>query len=299
MSVTDVRATVQPIVDRRIGFGELAGPLVHGSSFFDWQVVAGQEVVAAVDYSFEDLIADGAIPHAPVAVDASVERYPGLGDAITVEAAPLAVGDASVEVLYEFTDRAGERLATIRTTHVTISPDGTALALPDRVRSAFADDRIDRDPSVGPATGESGPDGPGTDAGAATDGATFSASFEIRSPHVEGVEWAYFEEYPRFAAVALEEHLEARGTSLSELQGEKRPYHIRDWHWEFLAPVELESTLHVDCDVLAATEETLRIAHEFTVDGRTCIEGTTEYGCFDRTGAAVSFDDRMLAPFEG
>lgn len=286
---------MQPIVDRRIGFGELAGPLVHGSSFFDWQVVAGQEVVSAVGYSFEDLIADGSIPHAPVAVDASVERYPGLGDAITVEAAPLAVGDASVEVCYEVTDDAGDRLATIRTTHVTISPDGTALALPERVRSAFADRVVDRDPSVGPAT-----DGPATDAGdVATGLASFSSSFEIRSPHVEGVEWAYFEEYPRFAAVALEEHLEARGTSLGELQGKKRPYRIRDWHWEFLAPVEFESTLHVDCDVLTATEKTLRIAHEFTVDGRTCIEGITEYGCFDRSGTAVPYDDRMLAPFDG
>lgn len=295
MGVTDVRATVKPIVDRRVGFGELAGPLVHGSSFFDWQVVAGQEVVAAVDYSFEDLIADGAIPHAPVAVDASVERYPGLGDAITVEAAPLAVGDSSVEVCYEVTNDAGDRLVTIRTTHVTISPDGTALALPERVRSAFADRIVDREPSVGPAT-----DGPATDAGDVAAGlASFSSSFEIRSPHVEGVEWAYFEEYPRFAAVALEEHLEEQGTSLGELQGEKRPYHMRDWHWEFLAPVEFESTLRVDCEVVAATEETLRIVHAFSVDGRTCIEGTTEYGCFDRSGTPVPFDDAMLAPFDG
>lgn len=211
---------------------------------------------------------------------------------------PLAVGDSSVELLYEFTDTDGDRLATIRTIHVTISADGVALSLPERVRSAFAVERVDRDPSAGPTACEFTANRPGTDADESATLASFASSFEIHSPHVEGVEWAYFEEYPRFAAVALEEHLTACGRSLRELQGEIRPYHIRDWHWKFLVPVESESTLSLEGDVLGANEETVRIAHDFSVNGRTCIEGITEYGRFDRTGTPVPFDDVMLTPFE-
>lgn len=280
---------MQTIDDRRVSFGEFAGPLAHGATFFDWQLISTQEIAAAFDYSFAEILGDDGIPYAPVVVSTSVDRYPRIGETISVETVPRSVGDSSVELLYEIEDGDGERLATARMTHVTIGSDGAALALPEDVRAAFADASVDRAPAVGPGDG-------GADAG---DGlASFSSSFEIRSPHIEGAELAYFEEYPRFADVALERHLEDRGTSLAELRGETEPYRIRDWRWEFKSPVRFETTLRVDCDVLEVSDETIRIAHELSSDGRTNIEGITEYGCFDRSGAPVEFDEAMLEHLE-
>ncbi|MDG5760478.1 acyl-[acyl-carrier-protein] thioesterase [Natronococcus sp. A-GB1] len=278
---------MQTIDDRRVQFGEFAGPLAHGASFFDWQLISTQEIAAAFDYSFAEILADDGIPYAPVVVSTSVDRYPRIGETISVETVPRRVGDSSVELVYEINDGNGERLATARMTHVTIGPDGAALELPEDVKAAFADASVDRDPSVGPHDG--------TDTG---DGlASFSSSFEIHSPHIEGAELAYFEEYPRFADVALERHLETHDTPLDDLRGDKEPYRIRDWRWEFKAPVLFGTTLRVDCDVLEITDETIRIAHALSSDGRTNIEGITEYGCFDRSGAPVAFDEAMLEPY--
>ena len=278
---------MQTIDDHRVRFGELAGPLVHGATFFDWQLISTQEVARAVDYTFEEILAEDGIPYAPVVVSTSVDRYPTVGETVGVETVPRRVGDSSVELVYDVTTGDGERLATARMTHVTISADGTARPLPDRVRSAFADATVERNPTVGPETDPADGD----------ELPSFSSSFPVRTPHVEGADLAYFEEYPRFADVALEAYLGEQGTSLSGLRGDRQPFRLRDWHWEFKAPVRFESTLRVACDVLAVERETIRIAHEFSSDGRTNIEGITEYGCFDRTGRPVPFEDAMLEPF--
>ncbi len=268
-------------------FGELAGPLIHGATVFDWQLIATQRVAAAVEYSFGEILDDGGIPFAPVVVSTTIERYPTIGDEVDVEVIPLNVGTSSVELLYEMTDRKSDPLVSARMTHVTIGPDGNALPLPDRVHSAFTDRLVNRSPAVGPNKAADSRDLP-----------TFESSVPIRSPHIEGAELAYFEEYPRFAGIALEEFLREQGTSLGELSGEKQPFRLRDWRWEHKAPVPFESTLRVECDVVGIDRETVRIKHTLLADGRVGIEGITEYGCFDRSGAAVLFDDRMLAPFE-
>lgn len=279
---------VQTIASHQVQFGELAGPLIHGATVFDWQLIATQKVAAAVEYPFGEILKDGGIPFAPVVVGTSVDRYPTIEDTVDVDVVPLSVGNSSAELLYEMTDREGEPVATARMTHVTIGPDGTALALPDRVRSAFADRLVDRDPDVGPD-------------GASGDGRThptFSSSFPVRSPHIEGAALAYFEEYPRFADIALEEHLREQETSLGELSGAKQPFRLRDWRWEHKAPVPFESTLHVECDVIAVESDTIRVEHTLLADDRVSIEGISEYGCFDRFGSVVSFDEPMLVPFD-
>lgn len=283
---------MRAITGHRVQFGELAGPLVHGASFFDWELIATQAVARAFDYPFETILADDGIPFAPVVVATSVRRYPATGDVVHVDVVPTNVGDSSVELLYEVVDDDGDLFATALMTHVTIGPDGRALALPDAVREDFADARVDRDVAVGP-------DDEGGDADDGDDLPAFSTSVPIRSPHIEGAELAYFEEYPRFADVALEGFLAEGGTSLAELSGERRPFRLRDWRWEFRSPVPFESTLRVECDVVAVAEETVRVAHTLTSDGRVSIEGLTEYGCFDRSGAPVPFDEGALAPFRG
>ena len=272
-----------------IRFGELAGPLVHGAHFFDWQLVSTQEVATAFDYPFQDLVDDDEIPYAPVVVDTTVHRYPTFRDAVTVETFPCSVGASSVELVYEMTDGDGDPLATARITHVTIDPDGGAKPLPEATREGFADALVDERPDVGPAVPETIPD---------DGGVSFEESFPVRSPHIEGSELAYFEEYPRFADVALERFLEAGDTSLAALSGEKQPFRLRDWRWEFKSPVRFESALTVETDVLAVEDDTLRVAHSLTSDDRPSIEGVTEFGCFDRSGRPVDYDPEMLAPFE-
>ena len=279
---------MQTISDTDVRFGELAGPLVHGSVIFDWQLISTQEVAAAFGYSFEEILAEDGIPYAPVVVDTTVHRYPALGDTITVETVPIGVGDSSVELLYEVLDDDGERLATARMTHVTIAPTGAARPLPEQVQSAFADACVNRDPEVGPTTEPN--------EGSALP--SYSTSVPIRSPYIEGADLAYFEEYPRFAGIALEEYLSEHGTSIGELAGEKQPYRLRDWEWLFQSPVPFETDLHVDCDVVHVDRETIRVRHELTSGRETNISGITEYGCFDRTGVPVPFDDEMIAPFE-
>ncbi|WP_227377673.1 acyl-CoA thioesterase [Haladaptatus halobius] len=278
---------MQTIANHRVRFGDLAGSLVHGAKFFDWQLISTQEVAMAFDYPFEEILAADGIPYAPVVVSTSVERYPTVGDTISVETVPRSVGDSSVELVYKMVNSDGEHLATAQMTHVTISPTGTAVPLPEGVRSTFTDACVDCNPTVGPSTETSGN----------KELPSFSSTFPIRSPYIEGAELAYFEEYPRFADIALEEYLSEQGMSITELQGEKQPYRIRNWNWEFKAPVQFESTLTVTCDVLAVERETIRIAHELSSNGQTNIKGVTEYGCYNRSGTPVPFDEAMLTPF--
>lgn len=270
-----------------VRFGELAGPLVHGAMFFDWELVSTQEVAEAFDYPFEQIVAKDGIPYAPVIATTSVYRYPTFEDEVTVETVPRSVGDSSVELVYEMEDAEGEPLATARLTHVTIAPEGGALELPDGTREAFADALVEARPTVGPDDSRGSGEYP-----------SFESSFPIRSPHIEGSELAYFEEYPRFADVALENYLEEQETSLDDFSGEKQPFRIRDWQWEFNAPVPYESTLTAECDVIDVQDDTVRVAHTLKSDEVTSIEGITEYGCFDRQGNPVEFDAAMLAPFE-
>lgn len=276
------------IDDHRLRFGEFAGPLVHGARVFDWLLISTQEVADAFEYSFETILADDGIPYAPVVASGSISRYPTIGETIEVAVVPIAVGTSSVELCYEISTDAGESLATARILHVTIGPDGSARALPETTRSAFESAVVDRDPQVGPPAAD--PDSSGEEV-------SFTSSFPIRSPHIEGAELAYFEEYPRFADVAIEEHLEANGTSLPALAGEKQPYRIRTWRWEFTAPVLFGSTLDVAAEVRSVDSETIQLDHRLSSNGQTNIAGITEYGCFDRSGSPTTFDEAMLAPF--
>lgn len=277
---------MEAITSHQIQFGELAGPLLQGATFFDWELIATQAVAAGFDYPFRDILADGGIPYAPVVVNTSVNQYPTIEDTITVEVSVLDVGNSSVELLYEMRNASGTELATARMSHVTIAPDGKALPLPDDVRSNFADARVDRDPEVGP--------GEASRRQNASNYCSFSSLVEIRSPHVEGAELAYFEEYPRFAKVALEEYLEDQGTSLGGLSSQKHPFRIRNWRWEHKSPVRFETTLRVESDVIEAEGDTVRVAHTFFSDGEVSIDGITEYGCFDSSGASVPFDEATL-----
>ncbi|WP_144926308.1 thioesterase family protein [Halorubrum salsamenti] len=292
---------MRTLTNKRVHFGEFAGPLAHESAIFDWQLIATQELAAASDYPFAAILEDDGIPYAPVVVDASVHRYPEIGDAVNVDATPVAVGESSLDLIYEMTDGDGDPIATIRATHVTIGPDGSALPLPDAARDAYASARVDEDLDPGPEPiSEPSTDGGDADPAAVADSASlpsYGTTVSIRSPHVEGAELAYFEEYPRFAGTALEAFVAERGPSVGDMSGEKWPYKLRDWHWEFKAPVPFESELRVDCEVVAVDQEVIRVVHEFSSGGTTNIEGVTEYGCFDRTGEPTTFEEVMLEPF--
>jgi acyl-CoA thioesterase FadM len=279
---------MRTIDDHQVRFGELAGPLVHGAMFFDWQLISTQELAAAVEYPFPYLVENDAIPYAPVGLDTTVHRYPTFDDTVSVEVTPTRVGDSSLELVYEMIDKDGEALSTAQMTHVTIAPEGGALPIPEETQTLIENLVGDKSVAVGPSRdGDAGSQYP-----------TFEETFEIHSPYIEGSELAYFEEYPRFAGIALERYLAAQGVQLSDLAGDRQPFRLRDWHWEFKSPVRYDSLLSVECDVQAVTEDTVRVAHTFRTDGEVRIEGLTEYGCFTSEGEPSTFTDAMLSPFE-
>lgn len=282
---------MRTIDDHQVCFGELAGPLVHGAMFFDWQLVSTQRLAAEIDYPFQELVANDAIPYAPVGLDTTVHRYPTFDDTVSVDVTPTHVGDSSLQLVYEALDGDGEPLSTAQMTHVTIAPEGGALPLPDDPRQRLREMRADREVEVGPGAEPDESVAEGTHP-------TFEERFTIRSPHIEGSELAYFEEYPRFAGVALERFLAESGRPLGDLAGERQPFRLRNWHWDFRSTVPLDSVLAVECDVRAVDADTVRVVHTFHVDGEVKIEGVTEYGCFDRDGEPTTFSPEMLEPFE-
>jgi len=284
---------MRAIEGHRVRFGELAGPLLHGTRFFDYQLVSTQVVTAAAGHPFEGIVADDAIPYAPVGLSASVHRYPTFGDTLAVSATPTRVGDSSLELVYEVED-GGRRISTARMTHVTVAPEGGAAPIPEEAREAYEKMRADPDLPTDLGTA------PDTDGGGDGDAyPTIERTAPVRSAHIEGSQLAYFEEYPRFAGEALESYLAEQGASLATLSGDRQPFRLRAWDWQFDSPVPFESRLRVTCDVRAVTPERVRVAHTFSTDGEPRIRGTTEYGCFDRAGEPVAFPEAALAPLEG
>ena len=250
------------INNKRVHFGEFAGPLAHEAAIFDWQLISTQELAAAFDYPFSAILKDDGIPYAPVVVDASVHRYPAIGDVVNVDVDPVAVGESSLDLKYEMTDGDGDPIATVRATHVTIGPDGGALPLPDATRNAYAEARIDDDVDPGPEP--------------------------VSERLSDGVD---------ADSAAVIESVAERGLSVGEMSGENQPYKPRSWHWEFTAPVPFESELHVNCDVVSVNRDVIRVAQEFSIGDTTNINGVTEYSCFDRAGEPTTFDQTMLDAF--
>ena len=275
---------MRTIEARAVRFGELAGRLAHGSAFFDWQLISTQEFAETIDYPFEALITADEIPYAPVLAQTHIDRYPGVGDRIAIETTPLQVGEHRVVLRYAFLDGDDEPFGEGRITHVTISPDGTAKPLPETVRrranEGVADDTTTLDVEFD------------AERPADTD-PTYSDSFEVRRPLVEGSELAYFEEYPRLAAIALERHLEEHGVSLRDTDDD-RQLRLRRWEWSFNAPVADGTTLDVNATVADVSAERVLVSHTFEGAGRPLIEGWTEYGCFDGNGERVAFDKHIL-----
>lgn len=276
---------MQTLETRAVRFGELAGALAHGSAFFDWQLISTQEFAAAIGYPLEQLIAADEIPYAPVFAQTRIDRYPGVGDLIGVETTPLQVGEHRIDLRYDFLDGTGRPFGVGRITHVSISPDGSAKPLPKDVR-ARVNERV-ADDSDGLQLGFDG-ERP------ASSGRTYGESFRVHRPLTEGSELAYFEEYPRLATIALERYLAEQGVSLPEITSDRHPFRLRRWEWSFNAPVASGTTLGVNATITDISEASVRVAHTFEQDGRACIEGRTEYGCFDSEGEPIAFEERAL-----
>ena len=270
---------------RAVRFGELAGPLVHGSVFFDWQLISTQEFAEHLDYSFEKLIAANEIPYAPVFVQTRIDQYPSVGDRIAVETVPLQVGTHRIDLRYEFLDGTGDTFGVGQITHVTISPDGSAKPLPEAVQARANEYVADDTNSLAFE---------GTDKRPTGSRETFSDSFCINRPLIEGSQLAYFEEYPRLATIALERYLAEQSVSLTESTNDRQPFQLQQWEWSFNAPVAYGVTLDVNTTIVDVSEKTVRVAHTFTQKGRTLIEGWTEYGCFDSDGEPTAFEERIL-----
>lgn len=277
---------MEAISEHPVRFGELAGELVHGTAFFNWELEATQELASAVEYSLQEILAAGGIPYAPVNVKTSIDRYPRFGESLSVDVTPKDIGEHRVVLGYEFTSGA-ESLGAAEIVHVTIGPDGAALALPDHVRDSL-EEMMTEDRNGQPDVVSRSVNG---------DHGEFTQTFTIRTPHIEGANLAYFEEYPRFAAIALEEHLETNGLRLGSFD-ELYPFRLRSWSWSFREPVRFETDLTVQGKIRDVSETKVVVSHEFRQNDRLLIEGITEYGCFESSGEPTRFPVEILEPFE-
>jgi acyl-CoA thioesterase FadM len=277
---------MEAISEHPVRFGELAGGLVHGAAFFNWELEATQELASAVEYSLQEILAAGGIPYAPVSVKTSIDRYLRFGESLSVDVTPRDIGEHRVVLGYEFTSGA-ESLGEAEIVHVTIGPDGTALALPDHARTRLGDMITEKTGTQPAAASQSTGDTHGE----------FTRTFTIRTPHIEGADLAYFDEYPRFAAIALEEYLEINGLCLSSFD-ELYPFRLRSWSWSFGNPVRFETDLTVSGEIIGVSETSIFVSHEFRQNNRSLIEGTTEYGCFDSSGEPTTFPARILEQFK-
>lgn len=270
------------IDERPVWFGDCAGALAHGTRFFHWAAISVQMFADAVGYSFPEIIDADEIPYAPVGVSAAVERYPGVGDSIAVDATPTDVGDHRVVLTYEFNTGDGERLGEMSAAHVTIGSDGSAKPLPASVKNRLTE-LIDTSRTVDysvPVADDQPLD-------------EVVRSFSVRSPHVEAVGLTYFEEYPRFAAVSLEDYVASRGIDFTG-SSDDRYVRLRSWDWSFTDVVPAGVDLTVRTSPTAIDSDRLCVSHEFLVDDMVAVRGGTEYGCFDESGERTSFADETV-----
>lgn len=274
----------------RVRFCELAGNLVSGYVFFDWTADALQRLAREIEYPFSEILEEGGLPYAPVSVQAVVDRYPGTGEEIAVDVYPASLGDHHVELYYEFLLDGTEPIAQASVTHVCVDSTGNAVQLPERSKERLADFEekspiedieIERHlPETGPIT-------------------SFYQDFTVRTPHIEGANLAYFDQYPKYATISIESYLESRGRSLGSLTDPLYPFRPRSWNWEFTSPVMFETVLRVRNGVIETAPSGVLLENEFiNIDGdqtsQPSITGWTEYGCFTETGQLTEFPEPSL-----
>lgn len=282
------------LLERRVRFGEACGPLMHYATYFDLLLCAFEELGRDFEESPEDVVAGGRVPYAPVSTTARIERYPRYGDSIRVDGAPVAVTERSFTTGYTFDGKGGE-LGRGWITHMTIGTDGRAETLDPEFRERLVERRRD-----GPTPPDATAAEPPADAAATEpppDATAFEWTTTFRSPHVEAAGVGYFAEYARALAVALEEHLDARGASLGAISGDRYPFYPVEWTLDFRRPIRFEDTVTVRGRVAETTPEAVTIRYGFvggTEDDRR-IAGHVRYGCFDAEGERTAFEKRALA----
>lgn len=250
------------LLESQVRFGDTSlGPTMHSTRFFDLLAIALEELGAALDYPFAEILEADGTPYAPVDVRASISRYPAHGERVVVDGTPVEIGTRSFTMVYTFSrDSDGRENGRIRTTHVTIDADGEAEPLPEHVRDGLTA-MGGEDPSQNPV------DYPDISE-IRRDDATFSRDVRIRTPHVEAADLGYFEEYFRFVSIALEEFFEERGIPIETACGAAGQLQPVGWQ------VSFEDVVPFGADLTVAGTVEQTGAGGFTVQYR--IDGNVE-----------------------
>lgn len=270
---------METISNHSVKFGELFGPVIHGSAIFDWHLWSTQQFADMQGYTFQELMNNNEIPYAPVSIAAKIFQYPTIGDRISVEAMPINVGESSITLAHMIYTASDKKIGELKSTHVTISPDNTAKNLPEEVRSALAEDTVNYDSPIQVYE----------EYDKVTADYIFSDQFNIQSSHIEGSKLAYFEEYPRFLYTALERFISSHGREPEETRYGEKPHNLSKWAWRFQAPVPYRSRLALECKI-EKQDDTCRVSHEMHVDGKKCIVGFSDFTRFNGDGHPVSGD---------
>lgn len=275
------------LLRHKVRFGDLSyGPLVHNAVFFDLLIQATEELSYELGYTVEEIVEAGGVPYAPVAIRADLERYPRYEDTIVVSANPVAVGDRHTQIEYRL-ERASDGATFGRATmvQVTITPEHEAEPVSSEMRTqldalGFADSNaLDVDPRRPTGAGQQ-----------------FTRDVVFRTPHLEGANLGFFEDYARELSIALEEHLADRGRSLRSLTDETYPFTPAGWEFTLEQSIRFEDEITVVGEVLESADRAVDVAYELRRE-RTddiCIRAEVTYGCYDEAGKRVSFPPAVL-----
>lgn len=281
-----------------VRFGDVSlGGLVHHTSLFDLLNHGIEELSKSMGYELREIVAEEGVPYAPVDFRVYFERYPPYSDTrvIKIHARPISIKERSFEVEYEFVrERDGITLSRIRQVHVTISADGKAAQLPERVRAvleelleASSPFRAEAVPHVSqPPLGEQN---------------AFLDEVTFYSPSIEASQLGYFGDYFRFISNTLEKHLMDHGTSLGELaEAESIPFLPAASTFQFRRPIHFEEVIEVLGEVVEVNEQEIVVDYELRGKTKkdTRIYGAHSYGCYDTRGHRRPFAPAVLETVE-
>lgn len=275
------------LLRHKVRFGDLSyGPLMHNAVFFDLLIQATEELSYELGYTVEEIVEAGGVPYAPVAIHADIERYPRYEDTIVISAKPVAVGDNHVQLEYRLARESdGVEFGRATMVQVTITPEHEAEPVSQELCEQLeALGFADRDPfSVEPRhpPGET---------------AQFTRNVVFRTPHLEGANLGFFEDYARELSITLEEHLANRGRSLRSLTDDTYPFTPASWDFTLENSIRFEDDITIVGEVLDTDGRAVDTAYELRREATddVCIRADVTYGCYGEDGERVSFPSEAV-----
>ena len=112
--------------------------VVYYANYFVWFEVARTDLLRTLGWSYRDMEASG-VRLPVIEAECQYRRPARYDDAVTIQTSGRLTSPVRMEFTYEVTANGDPApLATGRTRHAALSPDGRPCRLPERVAKAFS-----------------------------------------------------------------------------------------------------------------------------------------------------------------